>query len=194
MLEAIAFALAKSLAVYLFERQLENLGTTDIEGAPAWYATSKRNHVCGSGYAQGGLGAVDTAKRRSRARLVERIDGAIEVMIHEEFGDVSDPLEQKVLERMKTDEDLPVFIRGEARLLNVKYAEDRRLAFARACVPREPLIAYQEERIEAIRIGVLKAHKGAAFEELDDSFGNPSSGSSPAPGESADPFDDPFFD
>ncbi len=167
MLESLAFALVKTFITFMFEQHLEHAQSVRIEGAPGWYYQQTVNHICDSGSAQGGLAAVEQSKAAARKQMVLRLDKALEIVVYENFRDKSDPTERALVERFKQDENLPVFVESAVIYENIEYKERQSTAYARVCIPKETLVAYQEERVGKLKKAVTLHHRDRAFDALE---------------------------
>ncbi len=173
MLESLAFALVKTLITFMFQQQLEAAQAVRMEGAPSWYARQVETKLCESSYAQGGLDAVDAAKSNARAQLATRINRAMDVVIYDNFRQRKDPAERELIDRFRLDPDLPTFIEGNAADENIEYREQRRTGYARTCLAREKLEAYQTERVGNLRKSVTLHRRDRGFDELDGEMARP---------------------
>lgn len=167
MLESLAFALVKTFITFMFEQQLEHMQSVRLEGAPGWYYQQTKNHICDSGHAVGGLEAVETAKSEARAQMVKRLGTALDIVVYENFRDRKEPTERALIEHFKRDENLPVFVEGSVIYENIEYKEKKSTAYARVCIPKERLTAYQEERVEKLRKAVTLHRRDRAFDAMD---------------------------
>jgi hypothetical protein len=167
MLESLAFALVKTFITFMFEQHLEHMQSVRVEGAPGWYYQQTKNHICDSGFAQGGLEAVEASKADARKQMVIRLNKALEIVVYENFRDKSDPTERALVERFKQDENLPVFVESAVVYENVEYKQKQSTAYSRVCIPKERLQSYQEERVGKLKKAVTLHHRDRAFDALD---------------------------
>ncbi|MDP2787451.1 MAG: hypothetical protein Q8O79_05185 [Pseudomonadota bacterium] len=171
MLESLAFALVKTFITFMFEQHLDHMQSVRIEGAPGWYYQQTKQHICDSGAAHGGLGAVEQSKANARNQMVIRLNKALEIVVYENFRNKIDPTERALVERFKQDENLPVFVESAVIYENIEYKEKQETAFARVCIPRERLHAYQEERVGKLKKAVTLHHRDRAFDALESEMG-----------------------
>ncbi|MEA3412437.1 MAG: hypothetical protein U9R74_12995, partial [Pseudomonadota bacterium] len=162
--------------------------TAYIDGAPRWYYNAKKGHACASGYAKGGMASVDAVKHNANEALVKRIDETVQAVIHEHFRHVEKPAERALIAGFETDPGLPRFIQAHARTSNLEYKKKIDTSFARACVAEQPLTRYQGERLEAIRVAVIRKYQFEAFDELDQEIPTETGGARRPPGKAGDPF------
>lgn len=167
MLESLAFALVKTLISFMFEQHLEHAQSVRIESAPKWYYQQTVDHICDSGYAYGRLEAVENAKADARKLMVLRINTAMESATYENFRNRTDPTERALIDRFKKDDNLPVFVEGSVVYENVEYQDKSSTAYVRVCIPKEKLIAYQEERVGKLKKAVTQHRRDRAFDALD---------------------------
>ena len=167
MLEALAFALVKTFITFMFEQHLENMQSVKLEGAPAWYAQQTRNHICESGYALGGLNAVDVSKANARTSMVKRIQQAMESVAYESYRNRTEPTEQALVKQFTVDANLPTFINTSVVYENIQYREKTRLAYTRVCIAKERMLAYQEERVTLLAKSVTIHRRNRGMDELD---------------------------
>jgi len=173
MLESLAFALVKTLIVFMFEQQLENAQSVRIQGAPGWYAQQTTNHICESGLAYGRIEAIDSAKANSRQAMVRRLEGAMDSVAYERFRHTTDPAERDLIRRFSRDEQLPAFIQSAVIFENIEYREKPAAAFVRACIPKARMVAYQEERVGKLVKAVTLHRRDRGFDEMETELGRP---------------------
>ena len=167
MLESLAFALVKTFITFMFERQLEHMESVRIEGAPGWYYQQTRNHICDSGLARGPQEIVEVAKANARTAMATRLETAMRTVAYERFRDRTDPAEKALIQRMVRDENLPVFVESAVIYENVEYRQKTGSAYARVCIPKERLVAYQNERAGKLAKAVTVHRRDKAFDEMD---------------------------
>ncbi len=171
MIESLAFALVKTFIAFMFEQHLEHMQSVHIQGAPKWYYQQTVDHICDSGFAYGNLQAVDLAKAEARRQMVMHLSTALETVVHENFRDNRDPAERALIARFKRDENLPVFVETSVIYENIEYQDQRTTAYARVCIPKDTLLAYQEERVGKLKKAVTLHHRDRAFDTLDQELG-----------------------
>jgi hypothetical protein len=172
MLESLAFALVKTFITFMFTQHLEHAQSVRIEGAPSWYYQQTVGHICDSGSAAGGLGSVELSKADARKSMVQRLEKALEIVVYENFNSRSDAAERALIERFKRDENLPVFVESAVIYENIEYRKKPQTAFARVCIPKEKLQAYQETRVAKLQKAVTHHHRDRGFDELEQSLSN----------------------
>ena len=147
MLESLAFALAKSLIVFMFDTHLENAQSVKIQGAPKWFAQQTVDHVCDSGFAKGGLESVDRSKLNAQLNMKTRIEKSIESVAYNSFRDRTAKDELELVQGFIKDSNLQTFINANLIYENIEYREKSSTAFTRACINKESMLKYQEERL-----------------------------------------------
>ncbi len=167
MLESLAFALVRTFITFMFEQHLERMESVRIEGAPGWYYQQTRNHICDSGLARGPQEVIETAKANARSAMVARLEGAMRTVAYEKFRDRTDPAEKALIQRMVRDEDLPVFVESAVIYENLEYLKKTTTAYSRVCIPKERLVAYQNERAGKLAKAVTVHRRDKAFDEMD---------------------------
>ena len=170
VLESLAFAILKAYVAYAFDAHLRQQETILIEGAPRWYYHSIRDNVCASGFARGGLEAVEFAKLGAHRSLTQVIDITTKVMVDEQFHSVRTPIEWSMITDFENDADLFLFLSHSGKYLNVEYRQDIQTAFTRFCVTLESLMRYQAKRLEEIHLALLLNQRDEAFNELERSI------------------------
>lgn len=167
MLESLAFALVKTFITFMFEQHLEHMQSVRIEGAPGWYYQQTRNHICDSGLARGPEESVETAKANARSAMGTRLENAMRTVAYEKFRDRTDPAEKALVQRMVRDENLAVFVESAVIYENVEYRVKTTTGYARVCIPKERLVAYQNERATKLSKAVTGHRRDKAIDELD---------------------------
>jgi len=167
MLESLAFALVKTFISFMFQQHLEHMQAVRIQGAPSWYYQQTVDHICDSGFAYGRLEAVEQSKADARKQVVIRLEKALETVVYENFREKTDPAERALVERFERDENLPVFVESSVIYENIEYKDKQSTAYARVCIPKETLQAYQEERVSKLKKTVTLHHRDRAFDALD---------------------------
>lgn len=158
---------------YVMENKIApELAELHIEGAPGWYARDKNGHVCASAFAEGGFGALDSAREQARLKMVERIDDGVQMAVAETYQQLDDPDARQIVERFREDPGLPRFVRQTGEFTHQRYVKQERIAFTRLCLAQPPLAEYQRERLVAIASQVLDYQGDQAFEELGASTGS----------------------
>jgi len=166
MLESLAFALVKTFITFMFEQHLEHMQSVRIEGAPGWYYQQTRNHICDSGLARGPQEIVETAKANARVAMATRLENAMRTVAYEKFRDRTDPAEKALIQRMVRDEDLPVFVESAVIYENVEYRQKTTTGFSRVCIPKERLVAYQNERAAKLAKSIILHRRDKALDEM----------------------------
>lgn len=147
MLETLAFALAKSLIVFMFDTQLENAQSVKFQGAPRWYGQQTVDHICDSGFAKGGLESVDRSKLNAQLTMKTRIEKSIESVAYDSFRDRTAKDELELVQGFIMDSNLQTFINANLIYENIEYRERSSTAFTRACIGKERMLSYQQDRL-----------------------------------------------
>ena len=169
MFESIALALAKALATYLFKYYVMATPVVKIEGAPGWYYKESSSEICVFANERGGYSAVDALKGRSGTLMAEKIDGILQVAVYGNYRELKDPKEKEFVKAFMKDAELPVFITKTMKFRNIVYDKDIQTAFSKACIEKNELISYQEERLEKLKYSLSHERAGNAFDELEES-------------------------
>lgn len=167
MLESLAFALVKTFITFMFEKHLERMESVRIEGAPGWYYQQTRNHICNSGLARGPQESVEIAKANARDAMRDRLENAMRSVAYENYRDRTDPAEKALIQRMVKDENLPVFVESAVIYENIEYSQKTSTAYSRVCIPKERLVAYQNERATKLAKSLTVHKRDKAFDEMD---------------------------
>lgn len=167
MLESLALALVKTFIAFVFEQHLERMQSVKLEGAPAWYAQQTKNHICESGYAVGGLNAVETSKANARQSMAMRIQQAMESVVYESYRNRTEPTEQVLIKQFTVDANLPAFINASVVYENIEYRENAMTGYTRLCIPKELMVAYQEERVTMLAKNVTIHRRNRGIDELE---------------------------
>ncbi|GAB1535782.1 hypothetical protein ADMFC3_14130 [Geovibrio sp. ADMFC3] len=169
MFELIALALAKALAAYLFKFYVLATPVVKIEGAPNWFYKESSNEICVFAHERGGYDAVDALKGSSYTLMNEKINGILQVAVYDEYRNLKDPKEIEFTKAFMKDPELPVFITKTMQFRNIVYDKDIHTAFSKACIGKNELISYQEERLEKLKYSLSHERAGNAFDELEES-------------------------
>lgn len=167
MIESLAFALIKTLGLYLLDNHLRHQDTVMIEGAPRWYYQPVTDQACASSYAVGGLDAVEAAKKGARAALVKTVTITVDTMIDEHFQHEEHPAARELVARFKEEKGLPAFIASHAAYRNVEYRKELRKSFVRACLDRKSLLDYEQSRLQGIQVALMEKYAAEAFDTLE---------------------------
>ncbi len=168
MFETIAYGLISTALNYLFDTAILRRSTVEIEGAPYWYEQKGgEKAIYVSAYCDGGLEALDCAKRGVKEKLVIIIDDAFDRAVEKKFKHYEGQ-ERTFVEEMRDDTDLPHFVERHTVFQNLKYDEDDKRAFARGYVTLDALQRYENERIDGVRRKVLNYHYDEMMQELDE--------------------------
>ena len=99
--------------------------------------------------------------------MFNKINGIVEIVIYDNYGNITDPDEKAFINKVKEDEYLNVFIKKNLTYPRVEYKEKIYTAFVKACIPNETIIKYQSERSQKIakNLSLFRSKKG--FEELE---------------------------
>ncbi len=167
ILEAIAITFVKFFTNMLLKAAFSNMDGIKIDGAPSWFYKSDKAKLCVYSFEKGGLEAVEKAKKKAGIMMLEKINGIVEIVIYDNYRNITDPDEKAFINKIKEDEYLPVFVKKNLTYPRVEYKEKINTAFIKACIPNETIIEYQAERSQKIakNLSLFRAEKG--FEELE---------------------------
>ena len=164
MVLAIATALVKTLASYLFSAYLKaHYGSTEIDGAPSWYGQEPKEAVCVSVYKDGGIEQLNATKNLSKEEVYKKIKHILEVVIYKNFKHLT-PDEEAFLNSVKNDPKLKLFIDSNIKFQNILEDEDEKKVFIRTCLDKEGLINYEKNRVKDLvkQLSFYKSDKGFA--------------------------------
>lgn len=167
MLESLAFALAKSLIVFMFDTHLENLQSVKIQGAPSWYAQQTVDHVCDSGFAKGSLNAVDQSKKSAQLSMKKRIENSLQAVVYNSYRDRTANDELELIQGFIKDRNLQTFINANLIYENIEYREKSSTAFTRACITKESMLTYQQERLIKLAKTLSLHRRDKSINDLD---------------------------
>ena len=181
MLEAIALKLITTLTGFLFEGYLDTLSYSKIEGAPSWYGSSGSARLLhGYGYSKGGIEYIDVAKANCRADLQDKIQQSIEIIIYENFRDITHPIERELIAEVQNDPQLHIFVNRATKFERVEHQKEREKSFFRdaniaqtfagCIIPKDEIIAYQTERITRLQKEISLQRSQEALDSLDAYF------------------------
>jgi hypothetical protein len=167
MLLLITNALIETLTKHMFKKYLDEQDKVQIGGAPSWYMKPIDDKMCTFAHKKGSYESVDIAKNDAKMKMIKKIDGTIEVVIHENTKKITNEKEKAVVEKFKVDTNLPLFVRQNINYSRVVYEDEVHTTFVRACIPNSNILEYQKERLTKIKKAVLKQKSKNAFGELD---------------------------
>jgi len=166
MFAGLAFALAKTLASYLFSGYLKaHYGSVDIEGAPSWYGSEPSEAICVSTYNNGGLNELELTKNQAKIKLNKKINHILEIVIYQNFKNLK-PDEEKFLESVEKDKKLPLFVDANLKFQNIKVDKDKNMVFVRSCLDKKGFIEYEKNRVKELQKDVVFYKSDKAFDEL----------------------------
>jgi hypothetical protein len=168
MFESITIALVKTLASYIFGGYLKaHYGSVEIEGAPSWYGKEPYEAICVSTYNYGGLDKLEITKKESKIKLDKRVKDIIKSVIYQNFKNLK-PDEEKFLESIQKDKNLPLFVATNIKFQNIKVDKDKKMVFIRSCLNKKAFINYEKNKIKELKKEVIFYKSDKAFKELDD--------------------------
>ncbi|MGE4267617.1 MAG: hypothetical protein AB7F25_09290 [Deferribacterales bacterium] len=167
MVEAVAIAIVKTLASFLFKTYVFATSNVKIDGAPYWYMKNVSSSVCVYDYKQGGLESVDAVKDSTAAKMRAELTKIIETVIYSEYSDLKDPKEKQFVYMFKNDPEMNIFINRNIQFPNLEYNEKRRIAFAQGCIEKDVILDYQSKRADKIKYELTHKRANDAFDELD---------------------------
>lgn len=173
MVEAIAIKLLSTLAGFMFETMLHSSQNVQIEGAPGWYMKpSDADMIWVFAFEEGGKETIESVQAELRNRMQGQIQQAIEIILYDNFRNITDPKELAFVEQVRNDPNLPVFISKYMQFDRIEHQQAVRgrllareraaMTFGSAKLPRAALMSYQRERLGAITraISVSRAEEG----------------------------------
>lgn len=166
MLEVIALTFVKFLTNALLKGVWGYATGTVIDGAPSWFYKTDKARLCIYSYEDGGLESVEKAKTKAGIEMIKQIDGVIEIVLYDNFKNVEDPKEKMFIQKLKKDEYLPLFVKKNMIFHKIKYEEDIKRSFVKACIENDELIAYQTERSKKIAKKLTHFRADTGFDEL----------------------------
>ena len=171
LLGSLALTLGKSLAGYVFDAYLQTEDFLDIDGAPDWYLRNDdAERDCAFGYVPGNLASVEKAKTDATNNLIKQQEQYVRSVIRNEVKrrKPRNEKERQLVEQFLSDPELKDFVTEQRQFLKITYenAKDVRAAFVKACLSRETIVAYQQERLQRITTELSKNRAESAFREL----------------------------
>jgi hypothetical protein len=167
MFESLALALAKAFATYLFKYYVLASPNVKIEGAPSWFYKESAQEICVFPYEKGGYETLESIKGKSVTMMTSKIDGITEIVVYENYRNLKDPKEKEFVKAFMKDSELPVFVRQSMRFRDIIYDKDTYTAFGKACIEKDELVKYQEERLGKLKTALSQERSDKAFEEMD---------------------------
>ncbi|MEF3254496.1 MAG: hypothetical protein K6348_02875 [Deferribacterales bacterium] len=167
-LEAIAVSLLKTLSSFLFSKMLV-YSDINIQGAPSWYLKPESAYVCVDTYQEGGIESVEIAKDRTKKLMIKKINEIMEIIVYDNYRNLTDEGEKLFVKSFLNDEDLPVFVNKNLDYKDIEHQQKRGITFVRGCIDKNVLIEYEKERIGIIRKNLTHKRAEKGFEELDNS-------------------------
>lgn len=180
MLESIAIKLLTVLAGYAFEATLDSQESVNIEGAPGWYmkheVDSSKEAIWVYHMEMGGPDNIDEVKKALHRKMVQQINEGIEIILYDNFRDLTHPAEVAFVREAAEDPQLPTFVKKNLSIHKLEHLTDQEASFLKknrqaatfgsATLPRKALMDYQGERLRALakRITLRRADQG--FDEL----------------------------
>lgn len=162
--ESIAFSLLKTLATFIFGQVL-NASTVNIDMAPVWFMKETTTEICASGFKRGGLESIEQAKLMARNDLQRRVFDMLRMSV-DEIKSATDK-EKTFLENFLNDRSFEMFLLKNINYKNIEYEKKVSVAFVRACVNRQELQDYEEQRVETLKKTLSIKRSEDAFEELE---------------------------
>lgn len=180
MLESIAIKLLTVLAGYAFEATLESQESVNIEGAPGWYMKHEvgptKDRIWVYAMQPGGPDTIEKVKSDLRDEMVRKIEEAIEIVLYDNFRDLTHPAEKAFVQEAAEDPHLPTFVKKHLTFHKLEHLTAKKqslltrkrqaASFGGAFLSRQALLDYQERRLRALakRITLRRADQG--HEEL----------------------------
>lgn len=112
--------------------------------------------------------AVDKVKADAYPLMENEIKNILEAVIYEHYSSLKDPKEKKFVMAFKNDPDAPVFVRKHLQFRAIEYKKRERTAFVKACIDKDTIYRYQQERTEKIKYELTHKRADDAFEEMEE--------------------------
>ena len=178
MLEAIIIKLVASLTGYLFEGFLDSTKSINVEGAPSWYGKDLGDkNLYSYGYSKGGMESIEISKDNCRVAMIKKIDGLIEVVVYDNFRNISDPNEVELINKFKTDSNTGVFVTKNMKFDKIEHFEEQKdslqskyrpaQTFAGGMIPKQVVLDYQKERLQKIKYEITHFRRKNLENELE---------------------------
>ena len=167
MLETIVITLGKSLTSFLFTQYLNSLSGVAIDGAPNWYYKEQDHEICSFHHQSGGLDGLELAKNESQRIMVKKINEIIEIVVYDNIKEYRDAEEKQLVDQFKSDKNLHLFVRKNLDYKKIKYIEEIQKTFVKACIDKQTLIDYENQRLKKLKTAISQHRSDTAFDELD---------------------------
>jgi len=167
MLAIITTALVETLVKHMFSNYLDEVDKIEIEGAPSWYMMPVDEQFCSFAHKTGPIDNIEIVKDKAKFKMIRKIDDTIEIIIYDNMKYVKNNKEKKLIEKFKKDKDINLFVRKNLNYSRVKYEEEIKTIFVRACIQKDTIISYQKERLGIIKKEILNSKVNDAFDELE---------------------------
>lgn len=167
MIEIIAVTFVKFLTTTLLKGVFSYATGTVIDGAPSWFYKTDKARLCIYSFEDGGLESVEKAKRKAGIMMINKIDDIIEIVLYDNFRNIEDSKEKLFIRQLEKDEFLPLFVKKNIIFHKIKYEEDVKRSYVKACIENNELIQYQTERTQKIMKKLTHFRADTGFDELD---------------------------
>jgi hypothetical protein len=107
------------------------------------------------------------SKASARTSMGKRIQQAMESVAYESYRNRTEPTEQALIKQFTVDANLPAFINASVVYENIEYREKTRFAYTRVCIPKDRMVAYQEERVTLLAKNLSIHRSNRGMDELD---------------------------
>ncbi|MEA3314653.1 MAG: hypothetical protein U9Q30_02190 [Campylobacterota bacterium] len=167
MLMVITSALVETLVKHMFNNYLDERDKVEMDGAPSWYMEPVDDKLCSFSHKTGTMDNIDIVKSNARFKIIRKIDKTIEIIIYDNMKNIKNEREKKLIRRFKEDKELPLFVDKYLHYPKIKYEEEIKTTFVKACISKDSIIDYQKERLVIIKKEVLNSKVNDAFAELE---------------------------
>lgn len=168
IIETLALAIGKTITVHFLTLYLNTVARTHIEidGAPGWYYEVSEDEVASFAHAAGAMGSVETAKKSATDTMERDVQKTMEGLLYDFYKKTRSEKEEALILGLGKDENLRHFIQKSISYPNIVYNEEKQLAFVKASIPVETLLEYEKDRLQKIKIALVKSREQEAFETL----------------------------
>ena len=170
MFESLAFALIKTVFVFVLQKGLEDTHPVKLKGMPKWYGEEIAQQACESGMARGTMPeALDKAIADASARLERRIRAATKNASEATLRGLRDEDERTIVAAFGREDDFSRMVSRSAVRKNQEYKDGSQpAAYARMCIAEPQMNAELRARFDGLA-RQLALHRGKkADKELDD--------------------------
>jgi hypothetical protein len=170
MLSVIACALVNSLAQHIFTNILNEQNKIQIGNAPSWYMKPVEDKMCVFTHSSGGYNSIKISKDNAKIKMIKSIDNLIDIAIYDNTKHIKKSKEKELIKLWAEDENLNTFVSKNLNYSKIIYEDEVDTTFVRACISKQTIIDYQDDRLENIQKSLLKYKMNNALDELDEAL------------------------